>query len=512
MIYRAPAAPRIALLVDNPYRDLPGLVLAAWRLCQDGATCYLVPMNLRDREVWPLAPDFALLNHFRTIYESLVQNMMVAGILVGVLDTEGSVFSPMPTAANALLSHFNQDEKESVPAMHQHALSMVDDAGLRHKIAVYCAWTPAFAKYASQAGWYRSEQIAVTGTPRMDFYAPQWHEAVRRMSSFIDTYAEPIILINSSFALANPRFQSPEKEMEMMVNTFSYDRDFMEKWHNTQDQAMKGLASLTNRLAERFPGATFIYRPHPFEGKEAYKELLEPLPNLHLVKRGTVDGWLLRARALIHLGSTTAIDACLAGVPAFTAGWLPVHLPVPAVDDVSIKCSTEDDLVECIAEVLGGTFQPPSEITRNIDQVVGKTFYRIDGLAHQRVADATLNALNATEPNLSIDKCRDFAYGLNRSGSSLKSIVAARLRETLGLPASWSFRRWANLTEDLSWWDRSDKYFDADQIRTLVTAIQACAQEGSKEPLRKVGVQSAQERGDYRFGYLQGRSVTVFPE
>jgi surface carbohydrate biosynthesis protein len=465
-------------------------------------------MNLRNQGVWPLAPDFVLLNHFRTIYEDLVKNMMTAGIKVGVLDTEGSVFSPMPTTAHATLGDSNQDGEKIVPAMEEYALSMARDADLRYNIACYCAWTPAFAEYASQAGWYRSEQITVTGTPRMDFYAPQWREAVRRMSSFVDAYAEPIILINSSFTLANPRFQSPEKEMEMMINAFSYDRGFVEKWRDTQDQAMRGLASLANRLAECFPDVTFIYRPHPFEDEDVYKELLESLPNLHLVKRGTVDGWLLRTKALIHWGSSTAIDACLASVPAFTAGWLPIHLPVPAVDDVSIKCSTEDDLVECIVEVLGVAFQPPSEIARNVDQVVEKTFYRIDGLAHQRVADAILKATNSRGPSPSISKCRDFMYSGNKT--TFKARLSAHIKKILGLPPYWSFRRWKSVVGEFEW-DRSDKYFDVNQVKAIVDAIQECAPSEPKESQRKIRVQSAQERGDYHFGYLQGRSVALFP-
>ncbi len=276
---------RIALLVDNPLRDLPGLVLVAWRLCQNGDTCYLVPVNLRNKEVWSLAPDFVLLNHFRTIYEELVKNIMEAGIPVGVLDTEGGVFSAKPTMANASLSNSKRDEMEIMPPMQEYALSMARDSNLRHNVSCYCAWTPAFAEYASQAGWYRSQQIIVTGIPRTDFYAAQWHDAARRMSSYVDTYPEPIILINSNFALANPRFQSPQKEAEMMVNKFSYNRDFIDKWIQIQDLAMKGLTSLANKLAKHFPEVTVIYRPHPFEGEEIYNELLEPLPNLHLVKK-----------------------------------------------------------------------------------------------------------------------------------------------------------------------------------------------------------------------------------
>lgn len=505
---------RIALLVDNPYRDLPGLVIVAWRLCQEGTTCYLVPMNLRNKEIWPLAPDFVLLNHFRTIYEDLVKNIIGAGILVGVLDTEGGVFSPTPTTANTNLVNSGENENEIMPTLQKYDLSMARDSKLRHNVACFCAWTPVFAEYAAQKGWYRAEQIVVTGTPRMDFYSTQWRDAARCMSSYIDSYPEPIILINGNFTLANPRFQSREKEVEMMVDRFSYERGFVDKLIRTQEQAMRGLASLSNKLARRFPEVTFIYRPHPFEDEEAYKQLLKPLPNLHLVKKGTVDGWLLRAKAVIHWESSTAIDSCLAGVPAFAASWLPVHLPVPAVDDVSIRCSTEDELMEHIVEVLHGNFKLPSEVAGNIDRVVEETFYKIDGYAHKRVADAVLSAVNSATSRTSIYKCRDFTCGISRN--SLKARVVTSIKRTIGIPANWSIRYMRyfpgeSMPVDLPW-DNSDKYFDADVVKAIVDAIEACPEAERGERVRAVGVQSAQERGDYHFDYRQGRSVTVFPQ
>ena len=65
---------------------------------------------------------------------------------------------------------------------------------------------------------------------------------------------------------------------------------------------------------------------------------------------------------------------------------------------------------------------------------------------------------------------------------------------------------------DFSWWDGSAKYFDVQQVRSLVDAIQACSRDGLSSSTPNVNVQSAQERGDYHFSYLQGRSVTIFPE
>lgn len=74
---------RIALLVDNPYRDLPGLVLTAMYLCQYGATCHLVPMNLREQEIWPLVPDFVLLHQLRTLTQEFTRDMLEVGIKIG---------------------------------------------------------------------------------------------------------------------------------------------------------------------------------------------------------------------------------------------------------------------------------------------------------------------------------------------------------------------------------------------------------------------------------------------
>ena len=196
---KSPDAPRIALTVDNPYRDLAGLVLVAWRLCQAGATCFLVPMNLQGAEIWPLMPDLVLLNYLRTNNEGLARYLMEAGIQIGILDTEGGIFNPVHTSTLSSHSGFAQSEGETPAPLEQYSLSMAGDCQVRHRVACYCAWSSPFAEYASKAGWYRAQQITVTGTPRFDFYAPRWREAARRVSAYADDYPAPMILINSHF-------------------------------------------------------------------------------------------------------------------------------------------------------------------------------------------------------------------------------------------------------------------------------------------------------------------------
>ena len=481
---------RIALIVDNPYRDLPGLALLAMRLCQDGATCHLVPMNLQGRELWALAPDFALLNYLRMNNQQLAQQLVDAGIRVGVLDTEGGVLA----------------------SLDAYAKTMAPDPAVRHRISCYCSWGRKLADYALQQGWYLDKQVVVTGAPRFDFYVTPWRQAALQASAYAVPYEQSLVLVNGNFPLANPRFQSPQAEVRMLVERCDYDPYVTLGWQCTQYRTMQELAALTNGLARRFPQATFVYRPHPFERLETYENLLEKRENLHLIKAGTVDGWILRAQAVIQRSCSTAIEAGIAGVPALSPAWIPTVVNMPTAEDVSVQCQTEEELLQTLESILTGNFERPAHIQHRLDEVIGEWFYRVDGQAHERVADCILRSLPTNGRRRRLRKCRDLAYGLGRPGTSLRWRARATLGKTLGLSVHWSFRRWGPVLADRSWWDDSEKVFDAHQVRILVDAIQACAQDGSKEPLRKVGVQSAQERGDYHFGYLQGRSVTVFPE
>ena len=55
-----PDKPHVCLLVDNPLRDLEGLVLLGWQLAAKGATVTLVPMYEQGFDVPALRPDLVL--------------------------------------------------------------------------------------------------------------------------------------------------------------------------------------------------------------------------------------------------------------------------------------------------------------------------------------------------------------------------------------------------------------------------------------------------------------------
>ena len=474
---------RVALVVDNPLRDLPGIVLVALTLCDHGATCYLVPMNLAQRELCALAPDFVLLNYLRRANEALAQMLLDAGIGLGVLDTEGGVF----------------------PSFDSYAATMAQGSKTRLGIACYCAWGHQLARHVVEQGWYRSDQVVVTGAPRFDFYVPPWRAAALRMSSeYVGGCPPPIILVNGSFALANPAFTSPEEEAKLWAKS-GHDPYEVARWQEGQRATMACFAELANNLARRFSDATFVYRPHPFERVETYHRLLDTRDNLRLTRAGTVDGWILRAAAVIQHGSSTAVEAGLAGVPALFPAWIPTAMPLRVPEVASVQCASEGELIERLELVLAGRgAELMAALEQTLAGVVRDWFCASDGKAHDRVAQAVLQHARPCDPKERLRACRRALYGGLDGG--VRARASGAVRRALGLPPDWSFRRWRIVVP--ASWDRSLKRFGVREVAAIVTAVEE-ASRGSAQ--MRIGVRAAQCGCDYYFDYTAGRSVVLAP-
>ena len=477
----------IAIVVDNPIRDLPGLVLVAGAICRAGATCHLVPMNLWEREVRALAPDFVLLNYLRKANECAVREFLEAGIRVGVLDTEGGVL--------ASFAHY--------------ATAMAQDAAVRGRVSCYCSWGSRLARHAVEAGWYRADQIVVTGAPRYDFYASPWQRAALAISSAVDDFSRPLVMFNGSFSWANPQFMKPDKEADLLVRS-GFDRDFVLRSQQLQRGTMVGLARLANNMAARFPKVTFVYRPHPFEGMEVYEKLLLLGRNLFLVRAGPVGGWLLNASAVVQRGCSTAIEAGMVGVPAFSPSWLPVPFRLDAPESVSIQCGSEEEMFAQLEELLAGRLRLPSELSANLERVIADWFHRVDGQAHERVATAVLNSGNSAGSALRRRRCRRLAYGVQKADTPIALRIRAAIQQTLNLPPGFSLRQWKYTGSGVGWWDNSLKHFDKAAVGSILRAIETAAGAERRADWAKLRVATAEERGDYHTRQHENRSLTVF--
>ena len=476
---------RVAMVVNSPYRDLPGLVLLATRLCQEGVTCFLIPGNWKMHpDVWALAPDFVLLDHLSETNARLARNLSAAGIRFGLHDNEGGV--------------------PSDPEMY--ARLAPDDQELRDRLASFCGWGPHQAEYVRDRGLYNGDRVTVTGSLRFDFYAPQWREAALKMSQYADDYRNNLVLINSTFA-RNIYHNDLDATLRRLARRPGWDEARARNFIETDFKGLRELAALAGRLARRFPEATFVYRPHPLERMEAYETLIERLPNLHLLKVGTVDGWLLRAKALIHLRCGTAIEGGMAGIPALTPNWIESMRKLPHAEAVSHLLS-EDELFDAVSAALTGEFEVSQHIRNQLDEIVGEWYFRIDGMAHERIAQEILKVLAADGDGPDRGRCEAHLYGTGGNASGLTWRKLPRtVWKRLRLPPQWSIRKRRLITHDV----HPDKAYDDTQVRLIAEKIYRSV-AGSGSGFAPVQVRMAnRSSGDYTMPYW-GSSVAVSPQ
>ena len=361
------------------------------------------------------------------------------------------------------------------------------------------------AAHSVAAGWFTSQQVRVTGTPRFDFYADPWRDAALQHSRYAEEFSRPLVLIAGNFNRANPWFGTGERAVKVFVAD-GYGEDDMRRWLEVENGTMREMVELARRLAQAFPEATFVYRPHPFEKAETYEGQLSGLPNLHLVKRGTIEGWILRASAMIHRGSSTAIEASIAGVPAFSPSWIPAPVSYPAVDAVSVACSSEAELCQGIRCAIQGSSATPDHVRRGLETVLSQWFSAIDGLAHRRVADAAMDCL--ATGRVSLGACRDAMDNLDNRETTWRERGRARARRLLRSSPFWRLRR--SETGE-SAWDRSERYFGVPEVQAAVNALKPAAARICVKAWQDVTVEAARPSRDYHFHYHGGRAVRIAP-
>ncbi|MEM7287368.1 MAG: surface carbohydrate biosynthesis protein [Actinomycetota bacterium] len=471
----------VALIVDNPKRDLAGIALLGHELVQRGLDPHLVPMNIQVAEVTALPVSSVLINYLRPNNEALVGGLIAAGMPVAICDTEGAVYRD----AERLVAKMSRSDE------------------IRGAVAAYCAWGEFAADYLTENGYHRADQVELTGSPRFDFYSSDWRDVTRRVHETPLTGDRPVVMLCGSFPFANSAFGEPAMEIERRIAVTGLDRAKVDEEYAADCAALASLVALANRLASEFPEVDFVYRPHPFERVEAYDELLEPLDNLSVHASGTVDGWLLNVDfVIVPADCTIGIEAAMAGVPAVIPTWLGSE-EAPSVTAATRSVETDTELLEALRAAIEMRDDPMARAAfapSDAKDVVHRYFGPIDGESHQRVADVVQSRLLGG-PAPSRRALRSIHYRQGDANVSRQARALYAVRMALRLPAFWSFRRFSAPTS-LSW-DRNVKVFGAPDVNHILDAINDARPELT--PVRALPV----EQDRYDFGYRQGRSLRL---
>jgi surface carbohydrate biosynthesis protein len=446
-------APHVAMVVDHPERDLAGLVLTALDLAQRGVVCHLVPLNLQEREIWALAPDFVLFNYLRRSNEQFARELAAAGIAFGVLDTEGAIW----------------------PDPDEYASLLWRDVPLLHKARCVCMWGARLGEFLIEKELFTGDQVIVTGCPRFDLYISPWRTLTQDV---VDHGRTKRILINTNFSVSNPQFTTADKCVAMHRSVLGYSETELRRIVHAETVAIRETVRIAEQLADTFPSAEIVIRPHPFENPSPYDAAAAGRRNLVVRQSESIQAAIFSASAVIQRSCTTAIEAGMAGVPAFSPQWMPAPFLMPDAEAASVPCESLSELTSYLTDVLNGNYRPTEGTRQKVAGVIRDCCFAADGLSHWRVSEAVSRALHPL-PRVNRDACRRHLYGLGRRLASAGpdrggehtrdrtlTRVARYARHGLRLSPDWSFTRMRDVPAIE--WLNSRKHFDVDRVHHLV--------------------------------------------
>lgn len=248
--------------------------------------------------------------------------------------------------------------------------------------------------------------IHVTGNPRNDMLRSElqsfYDDEVRAIRERYGDY----LLVNTNFNHVNAFFPAqnifkpvkhPGEVPRFGKAGVGMTRDFAEALAHQKQAVFKAFLVLIPELARAFPGLAIIVRPHPTESPDAYQRAAAAHERVHVTNEGNVVPWLRGARAVIHNGCTTGVEAFVMAVPAFS------YRPSvsAAIDDtfyllphgLSHQCFGLPELFDRIRETLAGRLGPAGGTERA--DLLRRYLTGLDGpLACERIV-AVLEAIAA---------------------------------------------------------------------------------------------------------------------
>ena len=355
---------KVCLIVDNPLRDLDGIVLTARALADEGIEVYLVPYHLKF-EVFLICPDYILVNYVRNANRPFLENCRKFGMLIGVLDTEGGILRDWEIGYSVINK-------------------------LIHLADGYFTWGKKQYEMLELSAKKHNVLLLETGCPRYDFCASPWKETLPQPVGI----EKGFILLNTNFSFSNSRFQGKEKELQTLI-VEGYSREYAENLWEAIDSALNQSIAIYKKLAEKYSDQTFVLRPHPFEGIEIYKKRLGHLKNFHIRQEGTVFHWLHSASLMLHYNCATSLDSFMMGVDPVQLSFIDTNLTqLPDTHAVSICVKSFEELENIIDSTLAGKMPPvSSEILKARENLINGYFHALDGKASKRVSDAIINQL-----------------------------------------------------------------------------------------------------------------------
>jgi len=211
--------------------------------------------------------------------------------------------------------------------------------------------------------------IHITGNPRGDLLRTEMRGLYDHDVEKIRQAHDDFILINTNFNQVNayypdmnllkpPAGPGEEPELSQRAIGMGMSREYAEGLTRHKQAIFEDFQRLIPALDQNFPDYTIVIRPHPAENQEVYHNIANTCKRVRVTNEGNVVPWLIAAKALIHNGCTTGVEAYALGLPAITYRasineyYDNAFHRLP--NQVSHECFDREQLQEVLANILKG--------------------------------------------------------------------------------------------------------------------------------------------------------------
>ena len=190
------------------------------------------------------------------------------------------------------------------------------------------------------------------------------------------------VLINTNHPIANPKFGTPAKEIEVLLQAgMGIDKA---RWkQNLQAAEMAETIRLVKTLSSSLE-CDIIVRPHPFENMSRYKGEFENYDNVSIENNSFSGEAIYQSACIIQRGCTTGFEAGLLSKPSLLPDWAPYEYTT-YVDQLSTSFKDKNELIQEAKKVLSGSnnYKVPPKLA----EVIENYFFKIDGKSSSRVSN-----------------------------------------------------------------------------------------------------------------------------
>lgn len=251
------------------------------------------------------------------------------------------------------------DEEGLVQNNLEHMLSVRSTKETIKEIDAFLFWGDVQYKAHLERHPEFQDKFFATSNPRIDLWSrKKYHTLYQDEVDKIHAQYGEYFIIPTSFGTYNHKM-GKEGAMNVYKSGKLVDDEyyeFLEGYQNYAKNIYYGFIDLIAPLSAKFPDTTIIIRPHPSENRDPWDELAQQFDNVHVVFSGNVTPWLLGAKAVVHCGSTTAVEAHLLGRPviSYCRGYSDPQYALEVPAKVSINVTEENEVLDLLESINQG--------------------------------------------------------------------------------------------------------------------------------------------------------------